>query len=205
MLSVVGLTQRYGRATVVSELSFDVEPGEVVALVGPNGSGKTTTLRAVVGLDRPAGGAVLLEGRPLDERAPETRRRVCALLDDGAWFPDLTVAEHLMVQAVAHGQEAEVAFAALDALGAVHLADRLPTTLSSGQTQRVKLAQARVRPWELLVLDEPEQRLDDDGRALLGQYLAEQAGAGRAILMASHDPSLREACYARVVEMTPPG
>lgn len=205
MLSVRDLTQRFGDATVVEGLSFDVAVGEIVALVGVNGAGKTTTLRAIVGFDERADGDVLLHGEPLDERNSETRRKVCALLDDGAWFPDLTVAEHLMVYAVAHGQAADSAISALDDLGISALADRLPSTLSSGQTQRAKLAQALVRPWDLLILDEPEQRLDDDGRAWLGQYLLAQANAGHAVLMASHDARLREACAARVVYITAAG
>lgn len=201
MLTVRNLVQRYGQATIVKDLSFDVRPGEIVALVGVNGAGKTTTLRAVVGLDDRTDGEITIDGVPLDERNPDVRRRVCALLDDGAWFPDLTVAEHLMVYAVAHSQSADVAFDALERLSISHLADRLPTTLSSGQTQRVKLAQALVRPWDLLILDEPEQRLDDVGRVWLGQYLVEQAAAGRAVLMASHDANLREACGARTVHI----
>ena len=205
MLSVRHLEQRYGNTTIVEDVSFDVSAGEVVALVGVNGAGKTTTLRAVVGLDERADGDVLLHGEPLDERNSETRRKVCALLDDGAWFPDLTVAEHLMVYAVAHDEPADAYGTALEELNIPHLADRLPTTLSSGQTQRVKLAQALVRPWDLLILDEPEQRLDDAGRVWLGDYLTRQVASGRAVLMASHDAHLREACGARVIHITAAG
>ena len=205
MLSVRNLTQRFGDATIVQDLTFHVTAGEVVALVGGNGAGKTTTLRAIVGLDERCGGEVLFDNEPMDERQPDVRRRVCALLDDGAWFPDLTVAEHLMMYAVAHDQDARTYADALAELSIAHLADRLPTTLSSGQTQRVKLAQALVRPWDLLILDEPEQRLDDAGRAWLGAYLIKQAAAGRAVLMASHDASVRDACHARTIQVMAAG
>lgn len=81
LLRVVNLAQRYGDASIINDLSFRVERGEVVALVGRNGAGKTTALRTVVGLERPAAGEVLFDGEPLDERDPEVRRRLCTLLD----------------------------------------------------------------------------------------------------------------------------
>ena len=205
MLQVSGLTTGYGETVVVRDLSFEVRPGEVVALVGVNRAGKTTTLRAVVGLDIPMSGSVSLsldgETFPLDEREPRVRRAVCALLDDGAWFPALTVAEHLMLYANAHEQPLSLCQEALEELHLTPLADRLPATLSSGQTQRLKLAQGLVRPWELLILDEPEQRLDDAGRAWLGDYLRRVTDSGRAVLMASHDPDVRQAAQARVVHI----
>lgn len=186
MLEVASLYRSFGGVTVVDELTFTLAEGEVLALVGANGAGKTTTLRCIVGLD---------------EREPATRRDVCALLDDTAWFPDLTVAEHLALLARAHGEQAHVIVDALDGLGLADLGDRMPPTLSSGQTQRLRLAQALVRPWRLLVLDEPEQRLDVDGREWLGHYLRACADEGRAVLMASHDRTLCDLAGARLLDV----
>lgn len=194
-----GLSKAFGGVEVVDGLDLRVETGEVVALVGANGAGKTTTLRCVVGIEEPDAGQVLFDGEPLDQRRVGVRRRVCALLDDLAWFPETTVAEHLMLYARAFGEDAGVVVEALEALGIDHVGDRMPGTLSSGQTQRFRLAQALVRPWELLLLDEPEQRLDVDGRAWLGRYLRAAADDGGAVLMASHDPTLLDAAGARIV------
>lgn len=193
------MSKAFGGVEVIDGLDLRVEAGEVVALVGANGAGKTTTLRCVVGIEASDAGRVLLDGEPLDERRVDVRRRVCALLDDLAWFPETTVAEHLMLYARAFGEDAGVVVEALEALGIDHVGDRMPGTLSSGQTQRFRLAQALVRPWELLLLDEPEQRLDVDGRAWLGRYLRAAADAGGAVLMASHDPTLLDAAGARIV------
>ncbi len=199
MLKVERLCKEFGGVPVVQDLSFEVREGDVVALVGANGAGKTTTLRCIVGADYPDSGAISLDGEPYDETSPAVRRRVCALLDDWACFGDMTVREHLALFAHAHDADAGVADEALGELGIESVADRVPDGLSSGQTQRFALAQACVRPWDLLILDEPEQRLDQQGRAWLGDYLERRARRGKCVLMASHDPALQRACGARVL------
>lgn len=203
ILSVRGLTKSYAGVPVIDELDVVVAPGQVVALVGANGSGKTTALRCVVGAEWPDAGTVLLHGSSFDESDPNTRREVCSLLDDWAWFPDLTVREHLDLFARAHATpDAEVVVhRALETLGLDGLGDRLPGTLSSGQVRRFGLAQALVRPWNLLVLDEPEQRLDHEGRVWLASYLRQTASQGRGVLMASHDDEVLAGSGAYVHRM----
>ena len=206
VLSVRDLTKSFGGRQVLVGVDLDVAPGEVVALLGPNGVGKTTLLRCLVGLEPVDEGRVLLRGRTLDTRDAGVRADLCALLDDAAWFPELTVAEHLDLMARADdvAEPAAVVAGALDDLGLVHVADQVPGTLSSGQRQRLSLGAAIVRPWELLVADEPEQRLDAGGRAWLGEWLAQQADDGRGVLMACHDVGVVERSGARVVELVEP-
>lgn len=203
MLSVRGLAKDFGGRTVLAGLDLDVAAGEVVALVGPNGVGKSTALRCVVGAETPDAGEVRLGDHPLDTRQPQTRRALCAVLGDLGVLPDLTVAEHLDLLARGHAvtdPDAVVA-GALDEARIEHVADQLPRTLSSGQAQRFALATAMVRPWALLFADEPEQRLDDLGRAWLGDWLAAHAAAGRAVLVACHDPEVVRRSGARVVAL----
>lgn len=203
MLTVRGLTKAYGGRAVLDRLDLGVAAGEVVALVGPNGVGKSTALRCVVGAEAADDGEVLLGEHRLDTRRPQTRRALCAVLGDLGVLPDLTVAEHLDLLARGHAvddPEAVVA-GALDEARIEHVADQLPGTLSSGQAQRFALATAMVRPWALLLADEPEQRLDDAGRAWLGDWLARHAGAGRAVLVACHDPEVVHRSGARVVHL----
>lgn len=203
MLSVTGLTKAFGGRTVLAGLDVDVAAGEVVALVGPNGVGKSTALRCIIGTETPDEGESLLGEHRLDMRQPQARRAVCAVLGDFGVLPDLTVAEHLDLLARAHavtGPEA-VVDGALDEARIGHVADQAPSTLSSGQAQRFALASAMVRPWALLLADEPEQRLDDAGREWLGDWLAGQAAAGRGALVACHDPEVVRRSGARVVTL----
>jgi len=202
-LTVRGLAKAYGGRRVLDGVELDVAPGEVVALVGPNGAGKTTLLRCVVGSEHPDRGRVVLDGHDLDERGPQTRRAVASVLDDLDLFPDLTVAEHLDLLGRAHSiHDVEATSdAALHELGLVAVADQLPGTLSSGQRRRLALATTVVRPARLLVLDEPEQRLDAAGRVWLGQHLRGRAADGVAVLLASHDEELLDRAGARSVEL----
>lgn len=203
MLTVRGLTKAFGGRTVLDRLDLEVVAGEIVALVGPNGVGKSTALRCILGGEAPDEGEVLLGGHRLDTRVPRTRREVCAVLGDFGVLPELTVAEHLDILARGHGVEAPsvVVAAALEDARIDHVADQVPSTLSSGQAQRFALATAMVRPWTLLIADEPEQRLDDAGREWLGDWLAEQASADRAVLVACHDPEVVRRSGARVVHL----
>jgi ABC-type multidrug transport system ATPase subunit len=203
MLSIKGLAKGFGGRSVLTGLDLEVAAGEVVALVGPNGVGKSTALRCVVGADTADAGEVLLGEHRLDTRQPQTRRAVCALLGDLGVLPDLTVAEHLDLLARGHSVDDPDAIVAgaLDEAQINHVADQLPGTLSSGQAQRFALATAMVRPWALLLVDEPEQRLDDTGRAWLGDWLAGHAASGRAVLMACHDPEVVRRSGARIVTL----
>lgn len=203
MLHVRGLTKGFGGRAVLAGLDLDVAPGEVVALVGPNGVGKSTALRCIVGAEAPDEGEVLLGEHRLDTRQPQTRRALCAVLGDLGIVPDLTVAEHLDLMARGHAvpDPQSVVAGALDEARIEHVADQLPSTLSSGQAQRFALATAMVRPWALLLADEPEQRLDDEGRAWLGDWLGRHAAAGRAVLVACHDPEVVRRSGARIVTL----
>jgi ABC-type multidrug transport system ATPase subunit len=192
-LTVQGLTRSFGNLLVFEEINFSVPPGQVAVVVGPNGSGKTTLLRCVVGADRADSGEVRLDGRRLDETDPWTRAVVAAALDDIDFFPDLSVVEHLELLAYAHGGAAEPVEEVLAELGLEPARDQLPATLSSGQRRRLALASCFVRPRGLLVLDEPEQRLDVRGRAWLTERLLREKTAGTAVLMASHDAELIDA------------
>jgi ABC-type multidrug transport system ATPase subunit len=203
-LIVTGLTRTFGNLLIFDEISFTVRPGQVAVVLGPNGSGKTTLLRCVVGADRADGGEVRLNGRRLDETDPWMRSVVAAALDDIDFFPDLSVIEHLHLLAYAHGgrpvagDQAGTAVTdpvedVLVELGLEPARDQLPATLSSGQRRRLALASCFVRPRRLLVLDEPEQRLDVRGRAWLADRLQREKAAGTSVLMASHDEELVDA------------
>ncbi len=193
----------YGGVPVCAPVTFTLHAGRALALVGANGSGKSTVLRAVIGLLEPAGGKLTVLGRPVDERTVEFRSAVSSVLDDDAYFPSLSVAEHLYLVARGHG--------VLDAwdrvdelLAEFGLADHarsLPVSLSSGQRRRLLLAAGFARPRSLLVLDEPEQRLDRRMLSALAERLVAEKAAGGSILMASHDPELVRAVADRALHL----
>lgn len=217
-----GLSVGWGAVPVCAPVSFTLHQGRSLALVGPNGSGKSTVLRAVLGLLEPLAGTVEMLGRPVDEREPEMRRHVASVLDEDAWFPALTVAEHLYLTARGHGvadAEDEVD-ALLTEFGLEDHAQAIPTALSSGQRRRLLLAAGLVRPRSVLVLDEPEQRLDAAMRRRLADRLVAEKAAGGAVLLATHDAELlgvvadaavlvgdesRELDVAEAVEVLRPG
>jgi heme ABC exporter ATP-binding subunit CcmA len=203
LLQVRGLTRTYGDVAVIEDLDLDVAPGEAVVLVGPNGSGKSTVLRCITGADEPTAGTIALDGGPLDERTPGVRAALAVVMDDLDFFPDLSVVEHLDLFAKAHRvEDAETLVDdVLHEVGLMPQAGQLPGTLSSGQRRRLALASAFVRPRRLLILDEPEARLDTEGVSWLGERLQREKADGLAILMASHHPALVEALADRVVRI----
>jgi ABC-2 type transport system ATP-binding protein len=203
MLEVMGLDAWYGQAQILYGVTLAVQAGECVALVGRNGAGKSTVLRCITGADKATAGTVELDGRPLDERSPTVRADLAIVLDDMDFFPDLSVVEHLDLFARAHRvDDAEaVVDAVLNEVGLIAQSGQLPGTLSSGQRRRLALASAFVRPRRLLVLDEPEQRLDTAGLDWLAERLAREKADGLGVLLASHSPQLVEAIDARVMDV----
>lgn len=203
VLSVRGLAKAYGDHQVLAGLDFDVPAGSAAVLVGPNGSGKSTTLKCITGAEAPDAGTVELAGEALDERSPTIRAAMAVVMDDLDFFPDLTVVEHLDLFARAHRMDDSDALVdeVLREVGLMAQAGQLPVSLSSGQRRRLALASAFVRPRRLLVLDEPEQRLDTDGLAWLADRLYAEKQAGLAVLFASHSPRLVEAVADRVIDL----
>jgi ABC-type multidrug transport system ATPase subunit len=195
------VSRAYGQRQALHPLDLDLKAGRCVALFGHNGSGKSTLLRIAAGRDTPTSGQALFAGRPVDEDDQQVRARVAVVGGDVACYPDLTVREHLELVTVAHAVDDAQAW--IDQI----LADRrlsdhahaLPGSLSSGQMQSLLLAAALVRPRDLLVLDEPEQRLDPDARHRLAELLLDEKAGGVAILLATHQPDLALAVADHVI------
>lgn len=174
--------------------------GEVVAVVGNNAAGKSTVLRTILGEQPPISGKVQINSLLPNPDAILFRRLLSTVSDEDAFFSSLTVQEHLDMVASGHGVtnvgssiEAELSFFELS-----DAADSLPRYLSSGQRRRLLLAAAFIRPFQLLVLDEPEQRLDTVMRRLLGARLGQLREADNcAALIATHDADVLLACANR--------
>jgi ABC-2 type transport system ATP-binding protein len=203
LLAVCGLTKAYDGRVIVDGLDLEVGPGSAVALMGPNGCGKSTVLRCLSGHEQGTYTSFESGGLPATVHSSAYRRDVFPIFDDFSFFPDITVAEHLELLAGMYGvaDHEATAAAALTRFGVSGVAEQFPTSLSSGQIRRVAFAAAAIRPWRLLLLDEPEQRLDGDGRSRLVRFLQEQLAAGRGLVLATHDAGLAQLLGARVVTL----
>ncbi|BFV61042.1 hypothetical protein KCMC57_up61460 [Kitasatospora sp. CMC57] len=201
LLQLTGVSRSYGEREVLHPMSLSLAAGECVALLGHNGSGKSTLLRVAAGRDVPSKGTVRFDGLPMDESDPRIRARVAVVGDTVACYPDLTVREHLLLVAVAHGvaDAAEWVAQVLTDRMLAERADALPSALSSGQMQALLLACALVRPRDLLLLDEPEQRLDPDARRRLAELLKGELADGVAVLLVTHHTDLALDVADRVV------
>jgi ABC-2 type transport system ATP-binding protein len=201
LLALKQVSRHYGGRVALRPVDLDLAAGECVALVGHNGSGKSTLLRLAAGRDTPTSGSVRLDGVPMDENDPRVRARVAVVGDISACYPDLTVREHLALVAVAHGVDQPLHWVdrSLADRGLAEHAEALPDSLSSGQLQSLLLACALVRPRDLLILDEPEQRLDPGARQRLADLLTAELADGVAVLLATHHPDLAMSVADRVL------
>ncbi len=180
----------YAGKAVCGVVSFSLQAAQALALVGPNGAGKSTVVKTVVGQLEAVSGTTLINGAEVDDRTLDFRREVAVVFDDDAFFPALTVEEHLAIISAGHGVEdvVDVIAAELEFFGLTAMAKSRPYNLSSGQRRRMLLASAFVRPRSLLVLDEPEQRLDTAMRHKLAARLRADVDAGLSLLVVTHDP-----------------
>jgi molybdate transport system ATP-binding protein len=195
--------------TITIEVTLDIAPGEVIALIGPNGTGKSTALRAISGLTPLSAGRIEIGGVTVDDPtrgilvSPQ-ERRVGMLFQDYRLFPHLSALENVMFplrcRGVARREARERASQWLDQVGLGASAHHRPSALSGGQAQRVALARALAGEPHVLLLDEPLSALDTDAsmqlRALLGDHL--RAFAGAAVVV-SHDEADVDALTQRKV------
>jgi ABC-type multidrug transport system ATPase subunit len=201
-VEVDGLHVSYGSTPVLMGVTLTVPAGEGICVTGENGVGKSTLLRCVSSLQQADEGEILVFGAP-PGATPEFWRAVVTTVEPPTWYPGLTVREHAELVCRAHGQDPEEAGIdeALERFGLAGHVDAIPPSLSSGQKQRLTLAVSLLRPSSLLILDEPEQRLDADGRKAVAGLLADYVAGGGSLLMASHDETFAVASQARITTM----
>jgi lipoprotein-releasing system ATP-binding protein len=194
------VSRAYGRAEILHEVSFAVEPGELVALTGPSGSGKTTLLQLIGSLDRPTGGRILVDGVSVGElRRPAVFRRktVGFVFQLHYLLPALSARQNIelgMVAAhVSRGDRAQRASELLEEVGLADRSDALPSELSGGERQRVAIARALANRPALVLADEPTGSLDSVASRQVWQLLGDvRARGGTTVIIASHDVTLGE-------------
>ncbi len=168
------------------DLDLTVQPGQCAVVVGPNGSGKSTLLRCLYGMGKPTEGTVTVTGKPPDERSVRFRRKVSVLLDDSDFFAELNL-ELLSGSFGMVGSDVDelLADAGLDGRAEVTAGH-----FSAGQRRRLLLLGATARPFDVLLLDEPERALDTAGKHWLTSVIARATQARAAIVVATHHPPL---------------
>ncbi|BCJ64923.1 ABC transporter ATP-binding protein [Polymorphospora rubra] len=198
MIETLRLTKRHRAVTAVEDLSFSAPDGQVTGFVGPNGSGKTSTMRMVVGLDRPTSGSATVDGRPLrDHRSPQ--RVVGVVLDVRNTPGGMTTRAHLRWLAAAGRIPDRRADDLLEEVGLASAASRRIGALSLGMRQRLGIAAALLGDPGTLVLDEPVNGLDLDGVRWVRHLVRRLAAEGRCVLVSSHIMAELQQTVDRVV------
>lgn len=190
LLLAAGISRDYDGFVALSPLDLAIGAGELVALIGPNGAGKSTFLNLAAGLLEPSSGSVQVGGRRAG--SIDARRDLSFLPDSPVFYEDLSVAEHLGYVAALHGvaDSEERIDQLLEGFGLTEWGDALATELSHGMKQKASIALALVRPFRVLLADEPFDGLDPPSRAVLFDLLAEARAGGAAVLVSTHRPDV---------------
>jgi ABC-2 type transport system ATP-binding protein len=188
-IETVALAKRYGDAPAVWPLDLRIGAGERISLIGHNGSGKTTLMRMLVGMLEPSAGTATIAGHPIG--SIEARAAVSYLADQPVFYDDLTVWEHLEYIARLHGTAdwEQQAVDLVDMVGLMDRVDDLPTTFSRGLKQKAALTMAFVRPFDVMLIDEPFVGLDRLGKEALLELLTLAHGDGATLVVATHELS----------------
>ena len=185
MITVEGLTKRYGRQVAIDDVTFSAKPGRVTGFLGPNGAGKSTALRILMGVDRATSGAALIDGKPYRDLT-QPLRTVGSMLDGASPLPERRGIDHLRWIAQSNRIGRDRVHEVLAAVGLTQAARTRVRKYSLGMKQRLALAAALLGEPGILVLDEPVNGLDPEGIRTVRTLLRTYAEEGRTILLSSH-------------------
>lgn len=185
-IEVEGLTKVYGSKTVINDISFSVQGGEIFGLLGPNGAGKTTALEIIEGIRRPSSGTAKICGFDTALQASKVKPLIGVKLQSSRFFETMTVSETINLFRAYHGQNSRPAGEGLEEVG-LSSQSRVPVRfLSGGQRQRLALALALVNDPKVIFLDEPTTGLDPQSRLKLWDIVERLKRAGKTIVLTTH-------------------
>jgi ABC-2 type transport system ATP-binding protein len=201
MIEVQAISRNYNSFAAVRDLSFRVDPGEVLGLVGPNGAGKTTTLRCIVGILPPSEGDIRINGHSILSDPLEAKRSIAFMPDEPRLFEHLTVREHLQFTARIYGVD-DFEKRAGDLLAELELKDHthaLPNELSRGMKQKLVIACGLLHAPDNLIFDEPLTGLDPLGIRRMKGTILDRARKGASVIVSSHLLHLVEEICDRIL------
>ncbi len=188
VIELVGLRKQYrrGRTTAIAGLDLEVPEGGVFGFLGPNGSGKTTTIRCVLGLVRPTGGRAAMLGAEVPRHLARVKRQVGSIVETPTLFPSFTARRNLELLGRLEGIGARTVSSMLERVGLGGREDELARTYSLGMRQRLGLAAALLKDPALLILDEPSNGLDPAGIKEFRDLIRSLGAEGRTVFVSSH-------------------
>ncbi|NML85644.1 MAG: amino acid ABC transporter ATP-binding protein [Polaromonas sp.] len=200
MVRIRGLRKSFGDHVVLKGIDFDVQPSQVIVVIGPSGSGKSTFLRCCNGLEQPEGGSVeicgrmlVLDGRMLPDQELDTlREEVGMVFQSFNLFPHLTVLHNIALgprklRGLSRAEADVEARVLLDKVGLAHKADAMPASLSGGQKQRVAIARALAMKPRVMLFDEPTSALDPELVGEVLQVMKMLASEGMTMMVVTHE------------------
>ncbi|HEV3022021.1 MAG TPA: ABC transporter ATP-binding protein [Pirellulales bacterium] len=188
MIEVCDFHKAFAEQVAARGITFHVEPGEILAIIGPNGSGKTTTMRAMAGIIPASRGRLLIAGYDVEADPIAAKSLLAFVPDDAPLFPDLTVEEHLLFYASVY-QVSDAYSKALGLLDDFELTSKLRTpasNLSRGMRQKLAICCAYLHDPRVILFDEPLTGLDPQGIRVFKRSLHERAAQGAAVVISSH-------------------
>ncbi|HJV45097.1 MAG TPA: ABC transporter ATP-binding protein [Bacillota bacterium] len=200
------VTKKYGNLHVLEQISFDIEEGEWIAIMGPSGSGKSTLMNIIGCLDKPTSGSVKIKGRESaslnKKQLTELRRETIGLVfQQFHLIPHLTALENVMIAQYYHSiHDEKEAIAALERVGLGERIHHLPAQLSGGEQQRVCIARALINYPAIILADEPTGNLDEANEKIVMKLFAELHQEGHTIIMVTHDREVAQ-CAGRCIKL----
>lgn len=199
VVSTRGLTRKFGETTAVDNLDLEIRTGQIYGFLGPNGCGKTTTMRMLTGLLRPTGGSISVLGRPMPQAAEPLKQEIGYMTQTFSYYRDLTVLENLRFAADIYGIPRQKAATRIDALlhtyDLTENADQLSGSLSGGQRQKLGLAATVIHGPKLLFLDEPTSAVDPETRRRFWEQLFDLVDQGATMIVSTHFMDEAERCH----------
>lgn len=202
-IQTLGMTRRFGEFTAVDKLDLNIPHKTIYGFLGPNGCGKSTSMRLITGLLTPSEGSIRVLGMDIPDNAESLRRRLGYMTQKFSLYDDLTVQENLRFMAQIYNLEHRTASVTinqqLSRYGLDQRRTRLAGSLSGGQRQRLALAAATLHQPELLILDEPTSAVDPENRRDFWEKLFDLCDAGTTILVSTHYMDEAERCHGLAI------